>query len=114
MKNKAGEFRIGVDRQHGESNRQESMKGKLLHKTSQRLGFSDFSGVAKGSGVRSSVSRGVGVRFDNWLRLTVGFRFWGEGYPKGPKYLYGTKYGFCSSNFPHGLGEDSPYGYLGP
>ena len=34
--------------------------------------------------------------------------------PKGPKYLYGTKYGFCSSNFPYGLGKDSPYGYLGP
>ena len=35
-------------------------------------------------------------------------------HPKGPKYLYGTKYGFCSSNFPYGLGKDSPYGYLGP
>ena len=35
-------------------------------------------------------------------------------YPKGPKYLYGTKYGFLSSNFPYGLGKDSPYGYLGP
>ena len=35
-------------------------------------------------------------------------------YPKGPKYLYGTKYGFCSSNFPYGLGKYSPYGYLGP
>ena len=34
--------------------------------------------------------------------------------PKGPKYLYGTKYGFCSSNFPYGLGKYSPYGYLGP
>ena len=34
--------------------------------------------------------------------------------PKGPKYLYGTKYGFCSSNFPHGLGKYSPYGYSGP
>ena len=33
--------------------------------------------------------------------------------PKGPKYLYGTKYGFCSSNFPYGLGKYSPYGYLG-
>ena len=35
-------------------------------------------------------------------------------YPKGPKYLYGTKYGFCSSNFSYGLGKYSPYGYLGP
>ena len=35
-------------------------------------------------------------------------------YPKGPKYLYGTKYGFCSSNFPYGLGKYTPYGYLGP
>ena len=35
-------------------------------------------------------------------------------YPKGPKYLYGTKYGFCSSNFPCGLAKYSPYGYLGP
>ena len=34
--------------------------------------------------------------------------------PKGPKHLYGTKYGFCSSNFPYGLGKYSPYGYLGP
>ena len=25
-----------------------------------------------------------------------------------------TKYGFCSSNFPYGLGKDPPYGYLGP
>ena len=33
--------------------------------------------------------------------------------PKGPKYLYGTKYGFCSSNFPYGLGKYSAYGYLG-
>ena len=37
-----------------------------------------------------------------------------QTYPKGPKYLYGTKYGFCSSNFPYGLGKYSPYGYLGP
>ena len=36
------------------------------------------------------------------------------GNPKDPKYLYGTKYGFCSSNFPYGLGKYSPYGYLGP
>ena len=35
-------------------------------------------------------------------------------YPKGPKYFYGTKYGFCSSNFPYGLGKYTPYGYLGP
>ena len=35
-------------------------------------------------------------------------------FPKGPKYLYGTKYDFCSSNFPYGLGKYSPYGYLGP
>ena len=35
-------------------------------------------------------------------------------FPKGPKYLYGTKYGFCSSNFLYGLGKYSPYGYLGP
>ena len=35
-------------------------------------------------------------------------------YPKGPKYLYGTKYGFCSSDFPYGLGKYTPYGYLGP
>ena len=35
-------------------------------------------------------------------------------FPKGPKYLYGTKYGFCSGNFPYGLGKYSPYGYLGP
>ena len=34
--------------------------------------------------------------------------------PKGPKYQYGTKCGFCSSNFPYGLGKYSPYGYLGP
>ena len=34
--------------------------------------------------------------------------------PKGPKYQYSTKYGFCSSNFPDGLGKYSPYGYLGP
>ena len=34
--------------------------------------------------------------------------------PKGPKYLYGIKYGFCSSNFPYGLGKYTPYGYLGP
>ena len=34
--------------------------------------------------------------------------------PKGPKYLYGTKYGFCSNNFPYGLGKYTPYGYLGP
>ena len=34
--------------------------------------------------------------------------------PKGPKYLHGTKYGFCSGNFPYGLGKYSPYGYLGP
>ena len=27
---------------------------------------------------------------------------------------YGTKYGFCSSNFPYGLGKYSPYWYLGP
>ena len=33
--------------------------------------------------------------------------------PKGPKYLYGTRYGFCSGNVPYGLGKDSPYGYLG-
>ena len=25
--------------------------------------------------------------------------------PQGPKYLYGAKYGFCSSNFPHGSGK---------
>ena len=37
-----------------------------------------------------------------------------RAYPKGPKYLYGTKYGFCSSNFPYGLGKYSPCGYLGP
>ena len=37
-----------------------------------------------------------------------------SAHPKGPKYLYGTKYGFCSSNFPYGLGKYSPYGYLGP
>ena len=24
------------------------------------------------------------------------------------------KYGFCSSNFPYGLGKYSAYGYLGP
>ena len=35
-------------------------------------------------------------------------------FPKGPKYQYGTKYGFCSSNFPYGLGKYSPYEYLGP
>ena len=35
-------------------------------------------------------------------------------FSKGPKYQYGTKYGFCSSNFPYGLGKYSPYGYLGP
>ena len=34
--------------------------------------------------------------------------------PKGPKYLYGTKYGFCGSNSPYGLPKYSPYGYLGP
>ena len=34
--------------------------------------------------------------------------------PKGPKYLYGAKYGFCSSNFPYGLGKYSLYWYLGP
>ena len=34
--------------------------------------------------------------------------------PKGPKYLYGRKYGFCSSNFPYGLGKYSLYGYFGP
>ena len=34
--------------------------------------------------------------------------------PKGPKYLYGTKYGSCSSNFPYGLGKYSLYWYLGP
>ena len=34
--------------------------------------------------------------------------------PKGPKYLYGTKYGFCSSDFPYGLGKYTPDGYLGP
>ena len=34
--------------------------------------------------------------------------------PKGPKYLYGTKYGFCSSNFHYGLGKYSLYWYLGP
>ena len=34
--------------------------------------------------------------------------------PKGPKYHYGTKYGFCSNNFPYGLGKYSPYGYFGP
>ena len=34
--------------------------------------------------------------------------------PKGPKYLYGTKYGFCSSDFPYGLGKYTPYGHLGP
>ena len=61
-------------------------------------------------------SSGLGLLFDP---------FWGPGsfrkylrnlrlYPKGPKYQYGTKYGFCSSNFPHGLGKYSPYGYLGP
>ena len=33
---------------------------------------------------------------------------------EGPKYLYGTKYGFCSSNFPYGSGKYSPYGYFGP
>ena len=33
---------------------------------------------------------------------------------KGPKYLHGTKYGFCSSNFPYGLGKYTPYGYSGP
>ena len=38
-----------------------------------------------------------------------------RGYdPKGPKCLYGTKYGFCSSNFSYGLGKYSPYGCLGP
>ena len=31
--------------------------------------------------------------------------------PKGPKYLCGTKYGFCSSNLPYGLGKYTPYGY---
>ena len=30
--------------------------------------------------------------------------------PEGPKYLYGTRYGFCSSNFPYGLGKYTPYG----
>ena len=35
----------------------------------------------------------------------------GQHCPKGPKYLYGTKYGFCS---PYGLGKYTPYGYLGP
>ena len=35
-------------------------------------------------------------------------------HPKGPKYLYSTKYGFCSSKFPFGLGKYTPYGYLGP
>ena len=35
-------------------------------------------------------------------------------FPKGSKYQYGTKYGFCNSNFPYGLGKYSPYGYLGP
>ena len=34
--------------------------------------------------------------------------------PKGPKYLYGTKYGFCSSDFPYGLGKYTPYGYSRP
>ena len=34
--------------------------------------------------------------------------------PKGPKYLYGTKYGLCSSNFPFGLGKYTPEWYLGP
>ena len=38
----------------------------------------------------------------------------GGPFPKGPKYLCGTKYGFCSSNFPYGLGKYTPYGYLGP
>ena len=37
-----------------------------------------------------------------------------NSHPKGPKYLYGTKYGFCSSNFPYGLGKYTPYGYIGP
>ena len=40
--------------------------------------------------------------------------FWGAPNPKGPKYQNGTKYGFCSSNFPYGLGKYSPYGYLAP
>ena len=35
-------------------------------------------------------------------------------FPKGPKYLYGTKYGFCSSNSPYGLSKYSLYWYLGP
>ena len=35
-------------------------------------------------------------------------------FPKGAQYQYGTKYDFCSSNFPYGLGKYSPYGYLGP
>ena len=34
--------------------------------------------------------------------------------PKGPKYVHGTKHGFCSNNFPYGLGKYSPYVYLGP
>ena len=34
-------------------------------------------------------------------------------FPKGPKHLYGTKYGFYSSNFPYGLGKYSPYWCLG-
>ena len=52
-------------------------------------------------------------------KLTGASCEWGSGsysnpYPKGPKYLYGTKYGFCSRNFPYGLGKYTPYGYLGP
>ena len=33
---------------------------------------------------------------------------------KGPKFLCGAKYGFCSSNFPYCWGKYTPYGYLGP
>ena len=62
----------------------------------------------------------------SWGSLKSGLDFWesmlGSPYlqesphlfPKGPKYLYGRKYGFCSSNFPYGLGKYSLYGYFGP
>ena len=60
-----------------------------------------------------------GTEFTTWIEALPGLcavmkRNLEVSNPKGPKYLYGTKYGFCSSNFPYGLGKYFPNEYLGP
>ena len=47
------------------------------------------------------------TKSNGWVEV---YREQSKADPKGPKYLYGTKYGFCSSNFPYGL---SKYAHMG-